>query len=416
MEQKDYFQSVYQRNAKVRWLCKFFNITGFLKVEEIRRGVNAKVARMEKRKGALPDEAIAVIIENLIWAEMARKYREKKVKPYSPKVAKDSPTLEFLSRFDDLPFSFEDSAPSIFREKYFKSKKNPSILMPGFLPEGNEAFFLVRDLFLKFGSVYYMNYPTKLFYKQTVFHYLYDMIRHINMRRLRHGGQGRMPFLVGASFGAHMIVTFLRWLRERNLLDDLQIQGIVLVSPVVCLEDLVDPTTERQRTLMGRCVAHMLEVDAADPANIVKQMQKAKSIMVKMFTSGRDMMNFESKRLIPIFAIEDDVLNVFKQSDEDDVGYYYRFIEIRDEPPLSEFLTDLPTLVLFAEEERDVMAPQSPTLNTLSDVNRLREIFPNGSVEFVYSKTTRKVTHSDLIFQSERFKDHLGPWLSRNAS
>ncbi len=413
---KDYFGAVSRRTAKVRWLCKFLKITGFLDVEALSKDVNVKVSRLEKRKGSLPDDAVAQIIENLIWAKMAKRFRERKVKPYTPKIAKNSPTQQFLQDFDSLPFSFEESSPMIFREKYFHRKKNPAILIPGFLPEGNEAFFLVRDCFLKFGSIYYINYPIEHFHKESIFHCFYDMIAQINDRKLQHGGQGRSPYLVGTSFGGHMIITFLKWLRDKGLTDSLRIQGIVLISPVLCIDDLVDATLERQRTLMGRCVAHMLEVDNHDPATINKHLQKAKNIMMKMFTSGRDMMNFESKNLIPVFAIEDDVLSIFKQPEDNDIGYYYRFLEIKKEPPLTrDFLSEIPTLVLFAEGEKDVMSPKSPTMATFSDVNLLRSIFPNGAVEFVYSKNNRKVTHSDLIFQAERFKDHLEPWLSRHA-
>ncbi len=134
-----------------------------------------------------------------------------------------------------------------------------------------------------------------------------------------------------------------------------------------------------------------------------------------MFLSGRDNVKMESKELIPIFAIEDDVLDVFRKEIEDDDGYFLRFMEMKRTKRLGEqFLSALPTLVLLAEAESDVLTPNSPTYEILSDIQRLRTAFPNGSVEIVRSKSeTRRVTHSDLIFQADRFAEHLDHWLTR---
>ncbi len=414
-----YFDRSYQRSVKIRWVTKFLKYSGFLEMESLRSLINEKLERIERRKGALDLDTICKITENLIWAKIAKRYLDKRIRPYSPKVGKESPTRLFKEEaFKDKPFDFKMSSGAIFKEKHYRLRKNPSILMPGFLPDGNEAFFLLRKCFLKYGSVYYFNYPTQHFFKETIFHQLYDTIVEINNRKLQNAGQGSSPFLIGTSFGGHMIVSFLKWLREKDLLDTVQIKGVILISPVICIQDLVDTSLPRQKTLVGRAVSHLCEVEGGDPEEIRKKMKKAKSILVKMFTSGRDLMNFESKDLIPIFAIEDDVLAIFRQNEEIDDGYFDRFLEMKHEGPLPHaYLSSIPTLVLFAEGEGDVMTDQSPTFNSFSDIESLQTIFPKSSVEFVHSKSqTRKVTHSDLIFQADRFMDHLAPWLSRVVS
>ena len=415
----NYFDLSYKRSFRIRWITKFLKYSGFIELGELQALINEKIARIEKRRGELTEETVSRIIENLLMAKIAKRYLDRRIRLFKPKVRKDSPTPAFRRNgFHDLPYDFESSCGSIFKEQHYRLRKNPSILMPGFLPDGNEAFYRLRRCFLKFGSVYCVNYPTRNFHKETIFHQLYDTIREINNPKLKNAGQGSEPFLVGTSFGCHMIMSFMGWLRRNGLDDKVRIRGVVLISPVLSLEDLVDPALERQRTLVGRAVSHMVSADSNDAEGIRKAMQKAKSIMVKMFTSGRDLMNFESKDLIPVFAIEDEVLSVFRQTADVDDGYFNRFLEMKLENPLpTTYFSSLPTLVLFAEGEGDVMAPHSPTFTCFSDINQLQRIFPNGSVEFVYSKSkTRKVTHSDLIFQADRFTEHLEPWLNRIVS
>ncbi len=413
---ESYFEVCYTRNAKVRWICKFLDYTGFLKVEKVRDLINEKIARIEKRRGALDAEAISRIAENLMWAKIVKRYLDRRIKPFVPKVREHSPTHAFRRDFPVDKFTYEMSNCPIFKEKNMRLGTTPSLLFPGFVPDGNEAFFLLRKCFLKFGSLYYLNYPTLCFYKPTIFHQTFDTIRGINKRKLK-AGKKSSPFLIGTSFGCHIIISFLEWLRENDLSNQLDIRGIVLISPVLCQEDLVEPRVERQKTLVGRVFSDLTRVDHESPEAIIKAMDRAKSVFKKMFTSGRDLMKFESKDLIPIFAIEDDVLGVFHMQPSDYQGYFTRFLELKNAPPMTRgFLSSIPTLVLFAEGENDVLAPSSPTFHNFSKIEHLQSIFPNGQVEFVYSKSdTRKVTHSDLVFQAARFGDHLEPWLTRTA-
>lgn len=383
--------------------------------KELRRDIDEKVGRIARRKGNLDDQTVDLIVENLLLAKLNKRLMDFRIKTYDPSIRKDSPTHTLKPELGRRGYTYEMSSCPIYKEKHYRLKNHPSILVPGFVPDGNEAFFLLRKLFLKYGSVYYLNYPTKSFDRSVMFHQLYDLIADINHRKFKNAGQKGAPFLVGTSFGCSMILSFIRWLKANGLRSELDIQGVVLISPVLCLEDVVDPEATRQKTLVGRAIAHLFEIDENDPEAVEKAMKKAKNIFLKMFTSGRDMLNFTSKDLIPVFAIEDHVLSIFENDIGIESGFFNRYLDLKNEPPLEEsYLTSAPTLVLFAEGEKDVLADNSPTLKTLADIERLRQIFPNGSVEFVYSKDQgRKVTHSDLIFQAERFAEHLEPWLER---
>lgn len=410
-----YFNAGYKHNVRLRWICQFLRFTGFVDLDQMRRLVDEKIARIENRRGSLDEAAIGQIAENLIWARIAKRFLDRRLKLYETRPGRQSPTHAFLANFPGGDDAYRRTLCPIYKEKSYRLRANPSILFPGFLPEGNEAFFLLRKCFLKFGSVYYMNYPMHGFNKETIFHQVYDLIKRINERKLKTPGKRRKPFLVGTSFGCHIITSFLDWLRKKNLHNTIQIQGIVLISPVICQADVVDTEATRQRTLVGRAFAHLADVDQTDQEALHKALAKAKSIFIKMFSSGRDLMKFESKDLIPVFAIEDEVLAVFRKELEEDEGYFIRFLELKRAAALEEkFLTNIPTLVLFAEGEEDVLTPNSPTMASFSDIETLRTIFPSGAVEFVYSKSKdRKVTHSDLVFQASRFAEHLDPWMRR---
>jgi len=412
---ESYFEICHRRRAKVRWICKALKLSGFLDPDNLSDVINEKVARMVRRRGELDEDSIAQIGENLIMAKIAKRYVTRRINPYDAKPLKRSPTHRVRAEFPDIGFDFEQSRSPIFKEKNLRLKTHPSILCPGFLPDGNEAFFLLRKCFLKFGSLYYVNYQTQFFHKETIYCQLYDLIVEINNRHLKNAGAKCAPILVATSFGGHILVGFLRWLKDLGLQDTVDIKGVVIISPVLTHQDIVDPELERQKTLVGRAVAYMIEADEDDPEAIRKSMQKAKNILLKMFTTGRDLMKFDDKNQIPVFSIEDEVMEVFKKKIDDDDGYFRRFIEMKRESPLEEaFLSAVPTLVLLAEAEQDVLVPSSPTYNIFNDINRLRKVFPNGKVETVYSKTEkRKVTHSDLVFQADRFAEHLDHWLSR---
>jgi len=404
----------------VRWICKALQFSRFLEVEQLRKLIDDKLGRIERRRGVMEDEAIAQIGENLLMAKIAKRYIERRIRPYQPKSGKHSPTHAFRASFGERgrDFSYEDSLSPIYKEKHYRLRKNPSILFPGFLPDGNEAFFLLRKCFLKFGSAYYVNYQTRHFDRETIYHQIYDTIVEINNRQLKNVGQQSQPFLVATSFGCNILVNFLRWLQEKDLTNKVRIAGIVIISPVLSQADVVDPGLDRQKTLVGRAVAHLCEADENDPEARSKSMQKAKSILMKMFTLGRDMIKIEQKEMIPVFAIEDEVLEVFRKEVSEDDGYFHRFMQLKYEIPLTPtFLSSIPTLVLMAEAESDVLTATSPSYEVLADISKLRKVFPNGTVEIVRSlSATRKVTHSDLIFQADRFAHHLDHWLMRATS
>lgn len=417
MVRRDYFKEAYEADKAVRFMTVAVRVSRVFDVGSLRHAINQRIARIDDRKNSeLDAQAVALITKNIMKAKITKRLQAWRIRPYSPTIKKKSSlTMQFRETLLDEGLPLDVTLSAIYRESGFKMGSSPSILVPGFIPDGNEAFFLLRKCFLQHGSVYYINYPNEHFRKETLFHQMFDMIHELNKRRLKSAGQRVLPFLVGTSFGCRIILSFLQWLKDEGLEDRIHIRGLVLLSPVLCLDDVVDVHAEKQRTLVGRAVAPLYDVAPDDPEALEAAMKKARSIFTKMFQSGAKNLNYEEKEHIPILAIEDDVLRIFDETFSPDSGFFQRYLGLRDEAPLEvSYLTRLPTLVLFAESENDVLAPNSPTFITLSDIQKVQTIFPNGRVEVVYSlDEKRKVTHSDLIFQAQRYRAHLEPWLNQ---
>ena len=418
MGRRDFFKEAYEADKAIRFMTVAVRVSRVFDLGSLRHHINQRIAKIEDLKNEpLNVDSVSQIAKNLMKAKIAKRIQSWRIRPYHPKLEKDSPTHQFRETLVDDGQPFEFTLSAIYRESTLKIGSTPSILVPGFIPDGNEAFFMVRKSFLKQGPVYYVNYPNQHFHKEALYHQIYDMILDLNRRSLKSAGQKYKPFLVGTSFGCRIILSFLKWLTEQGLADSIKIQGLVLLSPVLCLEDVVDVGVAKQRTLVGRAVSHLYEVDPNDPAAVESAMKKARSIFTKMFQSGAKNLNFEEEAHIPILAIEDEVLRIFDATFTPDSGFFQRYMGLKDELPLEiEYLSDLPTLVLFAEGENDVLSPNSPTFGALSQVDKLHAVFPNGRVEVVYSlDEKRKVTHSDLIFQARRYQAHLEPWLNQTV-
>ncbi|MCB1049465.1 MAG: hypothetical protein H6510_04580 [Acidobacteria bacterium] len=411
----NYFNEATQSVPRLKWLTKAVKVSRLLPLDHLEDQINEKVARLVRRKPDMDGETRAQIIENIVRAKILKKFQTWKAKQYDPKPGKKSPSHSFRQMAGE---QFERCRCSIIKEKNFKIGRYPAILVPGFIPDGNEAFFLLRRSFLKYGPVFYVNYPPHHFNKEVLFHQLYDMIWDLNRRSLKNAGVKPRPFLVGTSFGCRIILSFMQWLDDNNLRANLDIKGLVLLSPVLCLEDVVDPTSPRQKTLVGRAVSHLCEVEPDDVDGIDQAMGRARNIFSKMFTSGRDQLKFNEKEQLGVMAIEDEVLRIFDPEFTPNQGVFQRYMGLKTEKALSgAYMSDLPTLVLFAEGESDVLTPNAPTYHQLINNEFLHQVFPNGHVEVVYSlDEKRRVTHSDLIFQADRYLAHIKPWLKLQTS
>ena len=207
---KSNFEASYRSNAKVRWLYNLARVSRLVGAKEIRREIDEKVERIGRRKGDMDEHTAALIVENLLMAKINKRLLDFRIKSFEPSIGKDSPTHSFNPELGRTGYVDTALACPIYKEKHYRLGNHPSILVPGFVPDGNEAFFLLRKIFLKYGSVYYLNYPTRQFDRSLMFHQLYDLVADINHRKFKNAGQKGAPFLVGTSFGCTMILSFVR--------------------------------------------------------------------------------------------------------------------------------------------------------------------------------------------------------------
>ncbi|HET7537066.1 MAG TPA: alpha/beta fold hydrolase, partial [Candidatus Didemnitutus sp.] len=151
----------------------------------------------------------------------------------------------------------------------------PTIVVGGFVPDTTEALYLMRGGFLQHGSVYYFNYPRRAFSTDLFLAQLEDLIQEVGELR------GRLPVLVGVSFGAGLVLELLRRCAHRRA--TLPLAGLVLISPVLCTADLLDPAAPKPSTLLGRVLKPYLDATDRPDQSIV---DKSRTVFLKMFEDG----------------------------------------------------------------------------------------------------------------------------------
>lgn len=271
----------------------------------------------------------------------------------------------------------------------------PTIVLGGFVPDATEQVFLLRGFLLKHGSVYYLNYPRTGFSLDLLCAQLDDLVAELNSLH------GQRPVLFGVSFGAGLI---LEWLRRTRLAGrNPALGGTVLVSPVACAADIVAPDEPKPSTLIGRALKPFLDSGSSVAPGVI---EKARVIFTKMFEAGAQ--NQTSLRALMSVAelrhLHAHVIAAIQSIDF--TGACERLSALSRMPPLSAWdggprpLSLAPTLVLYAEKEGAVLHERSPTRAALAST--LSAFFPNGTVHVVAGGTS-PVQHASLIFHYFQF-------------
>jgi pimeloyl-ACP methyl ester carboxylesterase len=264
----------------------------------------------------------------------------------------------------------------------------PTIVVGGFVPDATEAFYLLRTQLLAHGSLYFCNYPRRGFSTALFLAQLEDLIEEVTVRH------GQRPVLVAVSFGAGLALELLR--RRPGL----PLAGVVMVSPVACTDDLLDPAAPKPATLLGRVIKPYL--DAADgPADGL--VEKSRAVFLKMFESGAK--NQEALRFLlsPPEARRLREAVVGNINAIDARGAIERVQALRDLPAPGprRMLHAAPVLVLYAEKEGAVLAESSPTRREFT--GHMAAWFPQGRCLTVRHTPEHPVQHASLIFHCDNF-------------
>lgn len=273
----------------------------------------------------------------------------------------------------------------------------PTIVFGGFVPDATEQVFMLRGFLLKNGSVYYLNYPRHGFSADLLFAQLDDLVEELAQIH------GTPPVIFAVSFGAGLVMEWLKRARRAGRNPDLR--GIVLVSPISCVEDLLAPGEAKPATLLGRAVKPYLDGDAPPDA---RQIEKSRTIFARMFEAGA-----QNKAALATLMSPDELRHLHTAvmgtiAGVDTRGACERMAALKQfESPSSYFsqallpLTQAPVLVLFAEKEDAVISAHSPTRFAMEAAHRA--YFPNSRCQTVRNRSGSPVQHASLIFHCANF-------------
>jgi hypothetical protein len=268
-----------------------------------------------------------------------------------------------------------------------------TIVIGGFVPDSTEALYLLRSNLLQQGSVYYFNYPRRGFSTDMFLAQLSDLVEEVSE------GFARPPVILGISFGAGLVMEWLRrFVRPES---PPALAGLVLVSPVGCAADLLDPTQAKPTTLLGRVIKPYIDSAGRADGAIV---ERSRAVFLKMFESGAQ--NKEALRLLlsreELGRLRDAVLASINAIEpaaaRDRVQALCNFNPFQVVRPLC----GAPALVLFAEKESAVLCASAPTERELR--SRMTLWFPQGQCLTVCNSADNPVQHASLIFHARNFR------------
>lgn len=269
----------------------------------------------------------------------------------------------------------------------------PTLVLGGFVPDSTEQVFLLRGHLAKAGPLYYLNYPPDGFSLELVCAQLDDLVAEIRQRH------GQDPVIFAVSFGGGLALDWLR--RRQGAASPTPIAGLVLVSPVACVADLIAPDTPRPATLLGRALAPYL----ADEPVTASAVEKSRAIFARMFEAGaqnRGSLAFLLTRN-ELARLRGQVMATIRRVTARGACERVRALRAMPEPggDFSPPLTTAPVLVLYAEREEAVLAATSPTRRQLERDGRRQ--FPHLVCRVICNPRGAPVQHASLIFHGFNF-------------
>ncbi len=272
----------------------------------------------------------------------------------------------------------------------------PTIVLGGLVPDATEQVFLLRRFLLRSGDIYYVNYPRDGFSLDLLCAQLDDLVAELVERN-------QPPVVFAVSFGAGIVLEWLRRSRGENR--EQLLSGLVLVSPVTCVPDLISPQAPKPATLLGRALKPYLD-SAEVPAAAI---EKSRALFLRMFEAGAQ--NKQALRLLMTKAeaerLREAVVGTIRSVTTD--GARQRVQALATMRPPTEYfsphllpLTQAPALVLFAECEDAVLDPAAPVRFALE--RAAGAYFPQHTVSRVVAKPgASAVQHASLVFHCYEF-------------
>lgn len=283
----------------------------------------------------------------------------------------------------------------------------PTIVLGGFVPDSSEQVFLLRRFLLQAGDLYALNYPRDAFSLDLICAQLDDLVADLAQRNQR-------PILFGVSFGAGVVLEWLQRKRRAGIVP--AIAGLVIVSPVACVADVIAPDIVKPATLIGRALKPYLD-PSAPPSDAT--IERSRTVFARMFDAGaqnksalgRLMSRQELQRLHA--NVSGAIRGITARGARERVQ---AMVAMRS--PTSYFLpgllplAEVPALVLFAEKEDAMLDPGSPSWFAFTHAHRA--YFPQSIVRVVRARRgDAPVQHASLIFHVFEFLPPLQAFYAR---
>lgn len=288
----------------------------------------------------------------------------------------------------------------IFREK--SAGIFPTIVLGGFVPDATETVEFQRQILRRHGSIYYVNYPRTGFCAEMFAAQLADLIDEIVCK-------GQKPLIMSVSFGSGLLLDFLQHADEQV---HESIRGLILVSPVICTDDLIRPATEK-REGVRLLESNLKKIMAADPqgnTDIEKHIERSRRCFQSLFTAGAENRQLSVRHL----TIRKKIMDVINHTSVQ--GGFERVLTLRKFifPTGTGSVFAGPVLSLLAENEEDTLVQSSPTLGLFRDPAQFRGFFPNCQVSTVRSGVTGDgVAHASLIFHHDAYNHLIASWYNK---
>ncbi len=289
----------------------------------------------------------------------------------------------------------EDQRALVLREQ--GRGRVPTIVLGGFVPDSAAQVFLLRRFFLQAGDLYAFIYPRDGFSLDLMCAQLDDLVAELL-------AAGRAPVIFGVSFGAGLVLEWLRRKRAAGL--DPALAGVVIVSPVACTADVIAPGPAKPGTLLGRALKPYL--DLAMPAGDAAT-ERSRQVFLRMFEAGAQ--NKSALRKLMTIAelgrlrasVTEAIRGITTRGARERVQALMAM-----QAPTDYFLpallplTTAPALVLFAEREEVVLDAGAPSVFAFK--HGLRAYFPRGTVREVVARAgAAPVQHASLVFHVFEF-------------
>ncbi len=286
----------------------------------------------------------------------------------------------------------------------------PTIVLGGFVPDSTEQVFLLRRCFLQAGDLYTVNYPRDSFSLDLLCAQLDDLVADL-------AAQQQRPVVLGVSFGAGVLLEWLR--RKRREAIEPAIAGVVVVSPVACVADVVAPGTAKPATLIGRALKPYLDPHTPPSEAVV---ERSRTVFARMFEAGAQNKSALRRLMTPaeLERLHANVTGTIRGLSRQGAIERVRALIAMQSPteyflPALLPLTTAPTLVLFAEREDAMLDPSSPSLFAFRHAPHA--YFPQGVVKEVRARTgAAPVQHASLIFHVFDFLPPLQAFYARVRS